>query len=100
MEPEVLQAYLDQEPFRPLTVLTSGGERYEVSSPASAWVRPTRIFIALPPDPTPYPKRTDKVVQLALSHGVGVEEQQDMTHGHALTRLAEWLCHGVALPTG
>ena len=79
MNPEDLQTYLDADPFRPLVVLASGGERYEITSPDAAWVRPTRIFVAVPPDPSPYPQRPDRVVQLALNHIVGVEELQELT---------------------
>ena len=77
MTRSALQRYLRQEPFRPLIVLTTAGRRYEINNPDMAWLRPTRLFVALPPaEENPYREEPDTVVDLALDHIAGVEELQ------------------------
>ena len=78
MEYQAIRTYLDREPFRPLTVLGSGGQRYPIYNPEMAWLLAHRLYIALPPDRKPYPPEADVVVDLMLEHVIGVEEQQEV----------------------
>ena len=74
MESAALKEHLEAEPFRRFEVIGSSGDRYEVRSPDSAWLLPTRLFVAMPPRAG---DEIDRVVSLSLPHIAAVEEMQE-----------------------
>ncbi len=70
--PEAIQARLRQQPFFPLRILVSEGQRFEIHHPDLVLVgkRDLTIGFASPDSPTVY----DRQIRVALVHVVALED--------------------------
>lgn len=76
---DAIKEMLDQEPFVPFVVRSSGGQAYKVSNPALVVLMKSRMFIAEP--------RSDRSVTIPYLHVAAVEEVGD-GNGHGRGRHA------------
>ena len=69
---EDIQARLRQQPFRPLRIIASEGQKFDIHHPDLVFVGMRDLMIGFPgpENPTLY----DRVVRLALVHVVGLED--------------------------
>jgi hypothetical protein len=60
-----LQQHLDREPFQPFRIVTTSGDRYDVTDPHEVAIAKTYLFYAYP--------RSDRSAHIRLSQVVALE---------------------------
>jgi hypothetical protein len=71
--PEDVQSRLSEQPFRPLRIVASSGQSYDVRHPDMVWVGERFLVIGIPSQKNP--TWVDQVARVALAH---VTDLQDL----------------------